>query len=133
MKSPATLTPLEAGSPKRAKTRGKFNARADAVDLARRKFEAADAAVRVAIVGRELDAALVGEKNLVRTVGSIARALAIYVAVTQLGAPKRVLAVAIATSARRVQHACRFVEAWRAAPLIDDALARVEAALPAAL
>lgn len=113
------------------KTRGTYRGPSPAqIADARRRFAAAEAAVRVAIVGCDLKYT---DGFLHASLSSITRALSLYVAVTHLGAPKKVLAVSIGSSSRVLRKYCAFIEAWRGAPLIDDALARVEAALPRSL
>jgi hypothetical protein len=118
-------------SARKKKARGAYRGpNAAQIADARRRFAAAEAAVRVAIVGSDLTYT---DGFLHTSLSSLTRALSFYVAVTHLGAPKKVLAASLGTSVRLMRRYCTFIEAWRGAPLIDDALARVEAALPRSL
>lgn len=139
-RAPQALAPAEVGSPKRRTTRGAYTLTAAALAEAKRKYAAAEAAVAVAVTGADVRvlAAETGAEELRRNflVGSILKleaALSVYVAVVVLAAPRKALAPAIGLSLKRVRAYCRTVEAWREAPVIADALARVEAALPRGL
>jgi len=132
MKTTPEAVPLQLGAPRAKRTRGVFKAKAGSLAETERKFAAAEAAVRVAITGSDLTASDGEVVELAKYVGRIERALAAYVANVHLSAPKLLLAKVLETSPARVRSMCRFVEMWRGAPLIEAALAQVEAALPRA-
>lgn len=119
-------THLQLGTARKPKSRGVYRPSPQALEEARGKYATAEAAVRVAIVGREMSAAVEG-KNIL---DEMTRRLVVYIAHVQLGVPKKVLATLLASSPRRVRYHCEFVEAWRGAPLIDRLLAEAENALP---
>lgn len=133
MSAPALTAAEPQGAPKRSRSRGTFKPSKEGIEAAERKFVAALAAVRVAITGPDLSEADSEHMRLVKSVKSIERALAVYVAHVILSAPKKYLAPALKTSERRIRSHCAFVEAWREAPVMKDALARIEQALPGAM
>jgi hypothetical protein len=103
----------------------------EAIAVARAKHDAARAVVRLCITGADLAGEFEGGLSV--SVKRLERALAVYCAVTMLGAPRRHVAAALHIGQRSVQRWCAFVEAWREAPLAAACLDRVEAALPRAL
>jgi hypothetical protein len=81
-------------------------------------------AVRATLVGPDL----AGEP-LERYLAGIEAALTAYAAHAILGVPVKRLARAAETSAAQVRRQLRFVESWRGAPLADQALDALAAAL----
>lgn len=132
MKSaPASATDLQVGLPARKRSRGAFKPKPEALAAASRKYAAAQAAVAVAITGsdlKEFGARRGGD--LVASIFKIEQALALYVATSILGVSKKVLAPTLGIDLRRLKAQCQTIEAWRASPVISDALDRVEKTLP---
>lgn len=104
------------------------------LEQARRKFEVARSAVRVAMTGPDMRLGDVSGDGKKRDYASpllrLETMCAVYIARTTLSAPVRHLAAATGMYPVDVRRMCEAVERMRGAPVIELTLARVEAAVP---
>lgn len=107
----------------------------EAADTAAQCYRIASAAVRAGLIGPMLRE--MSEQKCADDISSLQITLeqlfSIYIAVTCLNATRRAMADVLGMSPKRIRRHCRFVEAWREAPLIDVALRQVEQSLPRAI
>ncbi len=118
---------------KRMQRRSNWTPPPSGVELARKRHEAARAAVRTAFTGPDWPDGRKRESargvHLHTAVTAFETAISIYCTVIA-GTPKRYLAVALKRSPDKIRQACAAVETWRGAPLIDDLVERVLHAVP---